>query len=209
MGYTHYWRRTKTIQQQPFSQIVADFNRIVLALDDLGVRLADGGGIGVPTLTSNLVDFNGLANCGHPKNAEICIPWPSDGASGIGSNRTAVDGEWFAGAQLAHRACNGDCTYESFYFPRILHLESWEKPEQGRYFQFCKTAFRPYDVAVTAFLLIAKHHLGSEIEVSTDGDLSGWDDARRLCYVHLGYGPEFVVDDGHNIVNHMGAAALA
>jgi hypothetical protein len=37
-------------------------------------------------------------------------------------------------------------------------------------FDFCKTAFRPYDVAVVAFLLLAHSHYGDAVTLGSDGD---------------------------------------
>jgi hypothetical protein len=37
-------------------------------------------------------------------------------------------------------------------------------------FGFCKTAQRPYDVAVVAFLLLAQSHYGDAVKLSSDGD---------------------------------------
>lgn len=41
-------------------------------------------------------------------------------------------------------------------------------------FNFCKTAQKPYDTAVTASLILAKKIFGDNIEVSSDGDWSDW-----------------------------------
>ena len=193
MGYTHYWRRPKTIAPKTFQAIGEDLNKIILALDDAGVQLGDAHGKGVPVIDGSLIAFNGLENCGHPKNSQISIPWPASSATGIGHNQTAVSGDWFAGATLQHRACNGNCSYESLWFERTIKPESWMEPKNGLYFEFTKTAFRPYDLAVTAFLIIAKHHMGDKIKVNTDGEQPQWDDARRLCYTHLGYGVEYII----------------
>lgn len=46
-----------------------------------------------------------------------------------------------------------------------------------RDFQFCKTARKPYDTAVTACLLLAKYHFGSAIEISGDGRKEGFNKA--------------------------------
>jgi hypothetical protein len=40
MGYCHYWEIEQEIGQGSFSHIVADVQRIILTLDDMGVRLA-------------------------------------------------------------------------------------------------------------------------------------------------------------------------
>ncbi|QUL98544.1 MAG: hypothetical protein IMF26_00075 [Candidatus Fermentithermobacillus carboniphilus] len=68
--------------------------------------------------------------------------------------------------------------------------------EDGLWFDFCKTAFKPYGVTVTAFLLIAKHHLGKQIVVRTDGEDAHWFDAKVFCMAGLGYGLEYRIQDG-------------
>ncbi|MGI4756062.1 MAG: hypothetical protein ACRYGF_04345 [Janthinobacterium lividum] len=59
--------------------------------------------------------------------------------------------------------------------------------EDGLYSTYCKTAFRPYDLAVTVFLLIAKHRLGKDSGIFSDGALTQWQDAHLLCLKELGY----------------------
>jgi len=78
----------------------------------------------------------------------------------------------------------GPYGHEAF---RLLHIG--ERPgRDGRCFEFCKTACKPYDLAVTACLVIAKHHLGDDIEVASDGSSEDWRDAKTLCQAVLGYG---------------------
>jgi len=60
----------------------------------------------------------------------------------------------------------GELPYETFLFPGF---GSPPNPD----FAFCKTEPKPYDAIVVACLLVAKHHLGAAIEVSSDGD---WED---------------------------------
>lgn len=196
MGYTHYWRRPQEIGKPEMAAIVTDFNKLVLILDDMGVKLADGFGENAPEITDERVWFNGSQSCGHARNSEISIPWPSAGACGIGHNSTAVNGNWFAGSMLQTRACDGDCSYETFHFPRVMAPEDieWQTerdPDRKLFFECTKTAFRPYDVAVTAFLVIAKHYLADLIEVTSDGKDEFWRDAKNLCQFHLGYGFDF------------------
>ncbi len=44
-------------------------------------------------------------------------------------------------------------------------------------FSFCKTARKPYDFVVCVGLMIAKHHLGSDFKISSDGNLADWQSA--------------------------------
>jgi len=213
MGYTHYWYRQKEIDSYTFERIVEDFKRLLPVFKVLDVKLGNGLGEGKPIINRREVVFNGLRNCGHPKNPNLVIPWPAETVkSGVAPNPyQAVVGSWFAGVVLNQRTCNGDCSYETFYFPRVLpdrytpvqrviyydvngRLVCHDEQHVGKYFQFCKTAFRPYDLAVTAFLVIAKHHLGEKILVESDGTIAHWMDAVKLCQNVLGYGWDFVLN---------------
>ena len=83
-------------------------------------------------------------------------------------------------------------------------------------FNFCKTARKPYDIAVCKVLLILKHYLGDGIDVRSDGfsicqpnnkkykvgnrvllkDLDGtWGKAARAINTQLKTNFHFVVDD--------------
>ncbi len=105
------------------------------------------------------------------------LPWPKDDAHGIGSNE-GVD------SNLPYRTCNGVCSNESVWFERC----SVEDDGDGRVGGFCKTNFRPYDLAVMAFLIVAKHNLGGSLQVQTDGTQEHWADAFALCQDTFGYG---------------------
>jgi hypothetical protein len=186
MGYCHYWDVDAEIDSGLFLSITDDFQRIVLALDDLGVRLAGPLGEGLPEIGSDLIRFNGVWHCGHIKNEEIVIPFPAESASGVGSSTDAVEGSYFGmGTLLKHRACDGNCSYETFSLSR--KCDDPGKLTNGRFVDSCKTAFRPYDLAVQCVLLIAKHHLKDRIGVRSGGNDYHWNDARRLCYVRLNY----------------------
>jgi hypothetical protein len=47
-------------------------------------------------------------------------------------------------------------------------------------FNFCKTAQKPYDIAVTASLIHAKKVFGDNIKISSDGDWSDWESGQLL-----------------------------
>ena len=67
-----------------------------------------------------------------------------------------------------------------------------DKPdENGLYGGYVKTGFRPYDVAVTAILLVIKHYLKDRFVIHSNGADAQWADARRLCQQVLGYGDWF------------------
>ena len=75
--------------------------------------------------------------------------------------------------------CDGQCCHEDF----------WLCKDGGD--GWCKTAFKPYDVAVTAALLIAKHHRGQKIEITSCGSEPLWSDAKLVCQLVLGDGASF------------------
>jgi len=112
-------------------------------------------------------------------------------------------GKWFAGDLLSSRCLNieGDGSYESFVIPRIFNIRAdWMKPSEepetkGKYFSFCKTAYRPYDLNVQCCLIIFKHHFGDDFYVSSDGEANDWKDAKSVCQQALGYGKDFKIDD--------------
>ena len=167
---------------------------MIPVLSKLNVPLAGGDGEGEPVVNMNEIRFNGPHNCGHPKNSEITIPWPSKTAGGVakyGENERA--GNWFAGAVIDKRCCDGDCSYETFFFPRV-HPDEFKQYHEKRkdlIFDFCKTAYRPYDLAVNVFLVIAKHRLRDNIIISSDGEMIHWQEAMMYCQINLGYGLEF------------------
>ena len=96
--------------------------------------------------------------------------------------------EWGKGIPKMNKdivAFNGDdetgASYETFYFPKVMDTSNKMPPENGLYFQFTKTARKPYDLLVTSCLLIAKKHFKSRIKVSSDGDKSDWKEAYKYC----------------------------
>ena len=206
MGYTHYWYREKEIEGAAFSEIVRDFERLSPLFKVLDIQLGDGLGENTPIINEAEVLFNGLSDCGHPKNGHIALAWPSDGPKfGTAPNSEgSICGTWCAGIVLNQRTCGGDCSYETFYFPRTLPDRDkplgkiayytnggavYRKPERvGKYFGSCKTNFRPYDLVVQVFLIIAKHHLGDRIIVTSDGKMQHWIDAAKICQNAFGYG---------------------
>jgi hypothetical protein len=193
MGYTHYWYRLQTIPTDFFRNMRSDFARLILPLADAGVQLADAFGEGIPEITDDVIQFNGPITCGHPHNEDIVIPYPSEHAHGIGPSINAIDGDYHGlGVTLRHRCCNGSCAYETFTLKRGMELRDGDVPRNnGLYCEWVKTAFRPYDVAVTAVLLIAKRYLKDQFVIHSNGGDAQWRDARRICQGVLGYGDWF------------------
>jgi hypothetical protein len=168
MGYTHFWYRTKEIPKESMARIVADFRKLLPVLS-ARAKIAGWNGEGQPTISEVEVVFNGVkAN---------------------------------------------DNSHETFSFPQVLEPQDYQKPVGGvayidaagkkvcnpkatigKWFEFCKTARRPYDIYVVAFLVIAKHCLGDSIQVHSDGDLAEWHDGMALVQETLGFGGNFRLD---------------
>jgi len=202
MGYTHYWYRKIDIDQDMFTKIATDFFKAKPYLEDfINGYLSGGDGTGFPEINNQIIIFNGNQDCGHPQR-NLGITWPSKDAKGIsnGSNDVAQVG-WFAGAHLTSRTCGGDCSHETFYFPRVegpreYQKENWPEFEEDFCFECTKTAYKPYDLAVTVALVIAKHYLGDQIYVHSDGEMKDWEDAVKVCEALFHYGSEFQLDEG-------------
>ena len=205
MGYTHTYYVKKSYDGGKFARVVTDFKELLKPLEHLGVKLGDAFGEGDPVITNDEIRFNGIAECGHLKR-DLGIAWPARGAKGLQSTSAKCMFDelhekldtWGFGAKLTRRTCGGDCSHETFVLERVSTIprnHSLDRFHPLR-FAFCKTAYKPYDLAVIACLIIAKHHFGYEIKILSNGQSKDWDDARMLCQHFLGYGEDFELDSG-------------
>jgi hypothetical protein len=62
-------------------------------------------------------------------------------------------------------------------------------------FDFCKTAFKPYDAVVTAILIHAKNVFGDDIKVKSDGNWVDWESGSLLYEEVFGIEPEQVLGE--------------
>jgi hypothetical protein len=72
-----------------------------------------------------------------------------------------------------------DLAHESFYWAGIPTQSEWRKDDPD-FFEFCKTAYKPYDAVVTAILIRAKTIYGSCVRISSDGDWHEWQAGRDM-----------------------------
>ncbi len=78
--------------------------------------------------------------------------------------------------------------HETFYIAQEFDEHYRQPDDDGKLFAFCKTARKPYDTAVTACLIVLKHHLGDAIRLSSDGDPEDWETALETVQAVLNYG---------------------
>ena len=96
---------------------------------------------------------------------------------------------------------NGKPDYEPFEVRRISDGRRRKLGLRLLIGDFCKTARLPYDLAVTACLLVLKYHLGSQIVIHTDGEAEDWAPAIALV-AGLGLKARWVVEqteDGRQV----------
>jgi hypothetical protein len=60
-------------------------------------------------------------------------------------------------------------------------------------FNFCKTAFKPYDPVVTAILIHAKDCFGADIKVTSDGNWIDWEGGTLLYEEVFGNEPQQIL----------------
>ena len=142
------------------------------------------------------VRFNGHIESAQFAGSFSGIPWPDAAAQGLAGQArcsTTVVGNWFAGNLLAERTADedGNGSYETFYVPRVYEPREYETQENGLYFSFCKTAYRPYDLNVQVCLIAFNHWFGDRFHITSDGTNAQWNEARQACQCLLGYGSDF------------------
>lgn len=95
---------------------------------------------------------------------------------------------------------NGDAStgddHETFEFERVLTPSAFAQKRDDKYFQFTKTAHKPYDLFVCVVLLILKRYLRGKIRVMSDGDLSDWRGAIDAVNRIFDRNDEYVIDEG-------------
>ena len=194
MGYTHYWKRPVEIDRQRFSAIVSDFRKLLEPLRESGVVLADGyGGDKGPTVHPDGIWFNGAQQCGHKQKkaaAAKLLQAALAGRTAAFDDYLHLDGRDAWLYDWRERRCPGDCSFETFDFPRF----AWNplSPDKADW-RSCKTNRRHYDLAVTACLIIAKQHLKGDLTLTGYEEL--WFEARLLCQQELGFGLDLVLFD--------------
>lgn len=202
MGYSHGFHRVQVFPDDAFARFAGDTRRIIEAAEAEGICIAGWRGRGEPTVTADDVRFNGSERQPSGRwttTEEIHIAWPSETAGlaepdpdpiGEKVERKALD-------MVTQHVCSidpqtgmgyGKC--ETFAVPRVYQPPEWAEPmEDGRWPIWCKTAFRPYDIAVTACLIALAYRMPpGTVDVGSDGTHPHFMPGRILAFNALGYG---------------------
>lgn len=78
--------------------------------------------------------------------------------------------------------------HETFYWEALPVQHEWNA-DRDAIFNFCKTAYKPYDAVVTAVLIRAKEIYGSLVDVRSDGNWEDWQAGRDLYEATFGTAP--------------------
>ncbi len=88
----------------------------------------------------------------------------------------------------------GDDSCESLLIAPSFESRTSQKPENNKWFSFCKTRGLPYDLVVQCCLIALKEHFGNAVTIRSDGDAGEWKEAANSCQTILGYGLTFEPD---------------
>jgi hypothetical protein len=112
------------------------------------------------------------------------------GGNGEGQPMITNQSIWFNGTD------EGNLSHETFHMTRVFEPEEWQEAEDGLYFNFCKTARKPYDLMVALTLIAFKHHFDNEVKVSSDGNAEDFEQAVEIFREVIGKEPheQFITD---------------
>lgn len=148
MGYTHYWTQKKNITALDWQDMQAAFVRILAQAKGEGLRICGPDGTGAPEFGSESLAFNG-------DESEECSY----------SYTSIFDGQ--------ERRIEQDGAHETFFISRKREKYTAPYDKEWRY-TFCKTAEKPYDMAVTAIGCYLETFWPSHFEFSSDGKPDDW-----------------------------------
>jgi len=83
--------------------------------------------------------------------------------------------------------------HETFTLDRAMQPPNLRLPEKDHFFNFCKTAQKPYDLMVMCVLLVANALEPDVITYATDGAESDWQPAidlvNKVCALDVSFNP--------------------
>lgn len=168
MGYEHYWKRPPALDPVTFEAWAHDVQRVVDALPEGTVCGPDGRE--KPNITSTSVSFNGNERMSTHRDWYIARVR----ATGLAAQATSAEQSMpisDAGVPLVISQRRSDGSF-------LL----WSRADgRGWLWEACKTRGKPYDVAVTASLILFAHHFPDSCRVSSDGNMHDWQPGLELA----------------------------
>lgn len=172
MGYTHYWSRENAPHDEViWNQLVTDcktlYKHLPSEVDGEPLLLNGCFRYKNATFNKSLILFNGTHTTVRTKSLDGC--WE--------------DAE--RGQDLGH---------ETFALTRKVQGD--RRMRNNKYaFLFCKTGHKPYDLMVTACLILYKYYFYDAVQVSSDGDMEDYSPAFKLIGTVLPYGRILALDN--------------
>ena len=191
MGYTHYYYVSSYYKQEAWDALLKDVKKLLVLpipkvcavsntppyeyeymdIDNLGELINSekviDGNQGHYNIDETEISFNGIGELAHEqfKLYQRMPPTVFERHEGFAKRWTAP--------QVTGIVGNTKDNDNS----RMLHP----------YFEFTKTARKPYDIVVQCCLILAKKHLGKGIAISSDGEKDDWTDAINIIEKNFGY----------------------
>ena len=157
MGYTHYfYRAKKDFDQTTWNVFISECKKMVKALpktiDGEPLVLTGCSRYKIPLFNKDQVYFNG----------------------GSGAPRTRdTSGTYYS-------TDNTNLGHETFSIQRKYTKGAFDNSSDSMQFDCCKTARKPYDLAVMLVLMLYKYYFKDDVRVSSDGDWDGeWKIAQK------------------------------
>jgi hypothetical protein len=183
MGYTHYLYRTDVLDEETFAAFMADARTIVRACpyglvgDGWGEVHWDQAPDDRPAFGVDHLSINGMEKLPQYASPEEIVAFL----------RHYDVRTLYLDSQEEFYANGEDGSHESLYIERVFDTGDYcSRDDNGFLFSFCKTAQKPYDIAVTALLIAFVNHFPEACRLSSDGDREEWEAGLRLAEDALG-----------------------
>lgn len=192
MAYGHQWLRSRCLDPSRFEQAIRDCKQIC---DALPIPLGNRDGKGEPVFTPTEICLNGFFSCPDVSNSGDGFIFPSAWSESVAPFVVSpINGEYASGLTASARCVNsaGDGSFEPFLIKQSLGKKT--EPNNDFVLEYCRTNYRPYDLAVQCCLIIFNHYHGDQFIVRSDGCEDHWYEASNDCQAVLGYGLEFSLE---------------
>ena len=191
MGYTHYYYVSSYYKQETWNALLKDVKKLLVLpipkvwavgdtppyeyeyfdINNLGDLInskeVTDGNQGHYNIDETEISFNGVGELAH-EQFKLYQRMPPD---------VFERHEEFAKRNIISQSTDVDLKINKPTSNRMLHP----------YFEFTKTARKPYDIVVQCCLILAKKHLDKGIAISSDGGPYDWTDAVNIIEKNFGY----------------------